>query len=290
MNARLSEGNVLRTAKRILGLAGLAALALVCAGPARAQSNPAQTESAAARSAAAVSETSPGVGRSGSATAAQQVVAQNSPAKPPAPKGQSEGIKVHGHWTIEVRNPDGSVVRHVEFENSLVTTGDNTGASLLAGVLGRVVTPGSWIVVLGANPADAIYIFEPGSPASSASCQLVQSNNPNNNIVCSNNLSVNGPQLGSGGISSGSLTGATLTFSGSGVVPLQNFPPAITSVQTGSLVCAASTSPTSCSTTSSGTLAVFFTSRLLDGLNGDPNSVPVSAGQTVTVTVTISFQ
>jgi hypothetical protein len=74
MNARLSKGNVLRTAKRILGLAGLAALALVCAGPARAQSNPAQTESTAARSAAAVPETSPGVGPSGSTPAAQQLV------------------------------------------------------------------------------------------------------------------------------------------------------------------------------------------------------------------------
>lgn len=34
-------------------------------------------------------------------------------------RGAHEGITVHGHWTIEVRNPDGSVVRHVEFENSL---------------------------------------------------------------------------------------------------------------------------------------------------------------------------
>lgn len=33
--------------------------------------------------------------------------------------GKHEGIKVHGHWTIEVRNSDGSLARHVEFENSL---------------------------------------------------------------------------------------------------------------------------------------------------------------------------
>lgn len=33
--------------------------------------------------------------------------------------GNREGIKVHGHWTIEVHNPDGSLVRHVEFENAL---------------------------------------------------------------------------------------------------------------------------------------------------------------------------
>ena len=36
-----------------------------------------------------------------------------------AAKGTQEGIKVHGHWTIEVRNPDGKVVTHTEFENAL---------------------------------------------------------------------------------------------------------------------------------------------------------------------------
>lgn len=146
MNARLSEGNVLRTAKRIFGLAGLAALTLVCAGPARAQSNPAQTESTAARSAAAVPGTSPGVGPSGSTPVAQPVVAQNSPAKPRAPKGQSEGIKVHGHWTIEVRNPDGKVVSHTEFENAL-----NLPQAILANVLTGRTTVGTWEIVLGTN-------------------------------------------------------------------------------------------------------------------------------------------
>ena len=37
----------------------------------------------------------------------------------PSGKGTHEGITVHGHWTIEVRNQDGSLARHVEFENSL---------------------------------------------------------------------------------------------------------------------------------------------------------------------------
>jgi hypothetical protein len=42
-------------------------------------------------------------------------------AKPITPRGQSDGIKVHGHWTIEVRNPDGTLAKHSEFENSLAT-------------------------------------------------------------------------------------------------------------------------------------------------------------------------
>ena len=37
--------------------------------------------------------------------------------------GRNEGIKVHGHWTIEVRNPDGKVVTHREFENALAQGG-----------------------------------------------------------------------------------------------------------------------------------------------------------------------
>src|SRR3989442_5421961 len=50
--------------------------------------------------------------------------------------GQVEGIKVHGHWTIEVRNPDGTLVTRREFENGLV------GASGLAQILARQKTPG----------------------------------------------------------------------------------------------------------------------------------------------------
>ena len=60
--------------------------------------------------------------------------------------GQKEGIKVHGHWTIDVRNPDGKLVSHTEFENALQTS----GASLLALLLTRSNTPGLWGIVLAA--------------------------------------------------------------------------------------------------------------------------------------------
>ena len=33
---------------------------------------------------------------------------------------QKEGIKVHGHWTIDIRNPDGTLAQHHEFENALI--------------------------------------------------------------------------------------------------------------------------------------------------------------------------
>src|SRR5215469_7481393 len=50
--------------------------------------------------------------------------------------GPSVGIKVHGHWTIDVRNPDGTLVTHREFENSLIP-GSGFGAGALATFLAR---------------------------------------------------------------------------------------------------------------------------------------------------------
>jgi hypothetical protein len=53
----------------------------------------------------------------------------------------TEGIKVHGRWTIDVRNPDGSLASHHEFDNALAIGGQNTlivgGNNALAGFLGR---------------------------------------------------------------------------------------------------------------------------------------------------------
>jgi hypothetical protein len=87
MSERKSRGNTVHVGKRIFALATLAAMALALAGPSWAQS---------------------------------QSAAPKSPrAKQSAPEGQQEGITVHGHWTIDVKNPDGKLVKHVEFENSL---------------------------------------------------------------------------------------------------------------------------------------------------------------------------
>jgi hypothetical protein len=47
-------------------------------------------------------------------------------------KAAAEGIKVHGHWTIDVKNPDGSLASHHEFENALVQSGQNALSSVLA--------------------------------------------------------------------------------------------------------------------------------------------------------------
>jgi hypothetical protein len=81
-------------------------------------------------------------------------VTANKPSRP------AEGIIVHGYWTMEVRNPDGSLVERREFENALQTGfGDQT----LAKVLARTVTLGGWSIALGATSTSGTLPFTAGT-------------------------------------------------------------------------------------------------------------------------------
>jgi hypothetical protein len=61
-----------------------------------------------------------------------------------------EGIKVHGRWAIDIRNADGSLASHHEFDNALTTAGVAVGGnSVLAGLLSRQFgTVGDWHVMI----------------------------------------------------------------------------------------------------------------------------------------------
>jgi hypothetical protein len=115
---------------------------------------------------------------------------------------------------------------------------------------------------------------------------------------CSANLSVSAPTWASE-VTTGSssaqvqITGnVTVTATASGNV---------NDVETFFVTCVASASPVACTETSSTqsglsftgstppTAVDVFTERNLDGLNGDPAAVPYSPGQTIAVTVVISF-
>lgn len=76
--------------------------------------------------------------------------------------GLKSGVKVHGYWKIDVKNPDGKLASHTEFENSLTTndpnglSGDDALALLLSGgpssltfTSGTINTEGS-LAALGA--------------------------------------------------------------------------------------------------------------------------------------------
>lgn len=61
-------------------------------------------------------------------------------------KARGDGIKVHGHWAIDVRNPDGTLSSHNEFENALID-----GAQALAVILSRAAPVGFWRLRLLGN-------------------------------------------------------------------------------------------------------------------------------------------
>jgi hypothetical protein len=59
-------------------------------------------------------------------------------------ESSQDGIKVHGHWVIEVMDLDGTLVNRREFDNNLMKTGQTN----LARFLTRERTVGLWEVML----------------------------------------------------------------------------------------------------------------------------------------------
>ena len=84
-------------------------------------------------------------------------------------EGPKEGIQVHGHWTIDVLNPDGTLAEHREFENALA---GSTASTMLCDILGRLNCAAGWTIDLsgttgGANSAfrfSKTMIYESSSP------------------------------------------------------------------------------------------------------------------------------
>lgn len=296
IKVRAASGSVRRVVRNmlrrsILALTALAALVFVPAGPSRAQSQSAASKSAPAGAIV------PSVVAVASPAAVAQEIAPKPVAEPSASKGQHEGITVHGHWTIVVRNPDGTVATRREFENSLV---NNVGPNLLAGLLSGNFAVGPWSITLRGAPGPCGTYLVPGL----GQCNIVPGNTPTQAAGCSPTPTP---------VSSGtqpycyddlmeSLTGAGTYFTSftmSGAVYadqastvssvgtyLTTCPGAgatTTPVAPGTPVAPTTTSPSACLlTTESGNVP--FTSTTL------ANSIAVAAGQTVSATVVISFQ
>jgi hypothetical protein len=74
----------------------------------------------------------------------------------PTPAGLGQGIQVHGWWSIDVRDQDGSVRSHTEFENSLWA---GQGDLALAGFLGRSNSVGLWDLTVDNAGSGAPYAF-----------------------------------------------------------------------------------------------------------------------------------
>ena len=288
MSERESSGIMARAGSRSarsavlrwsFALATLTALVFGLAGPSRAQSQSTAPKSAppgATATKVAVVDTN---------TATQTATAKPA-AEPAAPKGQHEGITVHGHWVIEVKNPDGKLVRRVEFENSIdpgfsLPNGPSPitvpgGASLLSGLLTGKTTPGTvgpWAIMLAgpgglgnlSNQANAPCVTEFGPDAALGACVLFEG-------------TINGggfPSCQTAG--TGDFCGLTATPSGAGLV----LSGSATATQQGQI----STVATLFFTGAAASINSFTSST---NFSGAP--ISVSGGQTIGVTVAISFQ
>lgn len=190
-------------------------------------------------------------------------------AQAPAPGGgPREGITVHGHWEIEVRNPDGTVATRTEFENALVA-----GSAVLSQLMQGRLVPGRWTVAISGvcgTGSNVCFLIPPGSAAT-----------PSGDL--SETLSVIDQ-------------GATMQLSGSFAAP---FDGSIWSVATTLVGCRGSVppAPDQClptlgmnsgltgafiTTSTAGAVVMPFTATTL-------SPIVVTAGQIVQVRVTISF-
>jgi hypothetical protein len=274
----------------------------------------------------------PASGAASSANAVQPAAV--TPPKPahaePGAGGVHDGIVVHGHWVIDVKNADGTVTAHRDFENSLTAEGAYDLAALLVGGF----VPGGWAVFINGNSSSGSgatseagpclpFSFQsegspqtsPG-PASGGMCVLAVAPNSQGDgsfwtsaceqaapvtisqgtqvSPCSTSLSVTGPgQYVSTIVLTGSVP-VTATVAGT-----------VNDVETSLQVCPGIApgnlaTPGNCATAfnSTGGVAIpdfgysgvgSFTQKILDGKNGDPTAVPYNPGQTVSVTVTLSF-
>jgi hypothetical protein len=89
------------------------------------------------------------------APAAKPVTAEEQETTTPNKAG-AQGIKIHGHWVIDLKNPDGTVVEHRDFYNSLVTSSGWSGyfgSSLITGLLSGTMSMGGFGVALITGPA-----------------------------------------------------------------------------------------------------------------------------------------
>ena len=199
---------------------------------------------------------------------------QEKQAKPEA-RGKSEGIKVHGHWVLEVRNPDGSKASRHEYENELQTTGD---LGLLKLLTGGAVSLG-WFIALETQfdctilgqieYCPYLVVAQSASICVDLVTQGVFPAIPNQ--TCSTSLTV-GPDG----------SGYNLVLQGTTVPATSNA--SITNADSYLLTCPTGTTPAACLAGAS------FNSWQFTRVGAQAqNFTPLQAGQTVTVTVTLSF-
>lgn len=83
---------------------------------------------------------------------------------PEAADGQSEGIQVHGDWTIDIYNDDGSLDSSVEFKNALSDRSDGEGAGVLSSLLRGAYATEFWSVSMYSDVDKEVCVASTGAP------------------------------------------------------------------------------------------------------------------------------
>ena len=175
----------------------------------------------------------------------------------PPTGGPSDGIRVHGHWTFEIREPDGTLARVVEFENAFV------GQQILNLFLSRKNTIGLWRVFLVGDAC--------GTDAAGTGCILLESKSVQPaNTTNFKTLTISTPS--SGPNANKLVLQGTATAQRNGT---------ITSVSSEVYQCPATSTPNAPCSDSSNNYVTFTNTNIDD--------VSLTDGQQVLVTVAISF-
>jgi len=262
-------------ARRGWAVAGLLGVLLLGVGAGRAQTAGAAATAQAAPAAPAAAAPPVAAVPAG----AQQANAQQS--KP----GNNEGIRVHGHWIIDVRNPDGSLAEHRDFENSLA----GYGSELLAALMSGYAVPSDYAIFVssGGNApctqvADAAVIYAYQACGLVRSLTTLPASALCQYYTCFTTLTYTPTLIDS------SATGSQLVFSGAFVASQAG---TISSVSTLFGTCPANllqasslatVTPAACSTTPGIGGYRTMTAAAVTTVN-------IAANQIVQVTVTISF-
>jgi hypothetical protein len=240
----------MNTLSRVQGMIAIAALVIGGTGVSHAQSNPAPDQ------------------KQKPAAPKKTEVAPKATPEEPKNKGAAEGIKVHGHWTIEVRDPDGKVATHREFENKLSPTLGSGGAVLISELmLGQIsASPSGFeIALLNSNNSfhwELLPAYLVASPPI-----------PDTGVINVTPSTSGNPPVATG----------AFTLSGSVVNASQG---TLSAVATEFFSCPSTVSPSSCSPNPYDPSAknFEFTSTTLNPTQ------QIQQGQTIAVTVVISFQ
>jgi hypothetical protein len=180
------------------------------------------------------------------------------PAVRPASAQSPEGIKVHGAWTIVVRNADGTIASTNAFQNELNV--QQNADSLLATLMRGDVLFGHWYIMFAAGT-----LCNPNN----SPCSIGDAASPPD-LANSTNITVTAPATGP--------NAKKLVLNGSVKVATAG---QVSSVETRVVACGLPLPPGGCFV--SGNNVRPFTNRFLS------SPIPVVANQTVDITVVISF-